>query len=66
MTIYYDNNFGEYEIESQEDIDFYFHNQKHSVMKKCSICGRKVKLLPNYDKCDSCCSILEHGGDPYA
>jgi len=62
---YYDDNFGEYEIESQNDVDFYFATQRKSVRKKCSICGQTVKLLPHYDKCDRCIRILENGGDPY-
>jgi len=63
--IYYDDNFGVYDIESEEDVEFYFRNQKRSVWKKCLICGERVKLLPQYDKCDRCCRIIESGGDPY-
>lgn len=66
MPIYYDDNFGQYDIDSEDDIRFYRDCQRNSVRKKCSICGRTVGLLPNYDKCNSCVTILEQGGDPYA
>lgn len=62
---YYDDNFGEYEIESQEDIDFYFQTQRNSVKKKCQGCGRMVKLLPDYAYCNACTETLERGGDLY-
>lgn len=62
---YYDDNFGEYEIRDEEDIRFYHRMQRQSVKKKCSICGKTVKIKPEYDKCNRCASILERGGDPY-
>lgn len=60
---YYDDNFGFYEIEDQDDIDFYFENQKHSRLKKCKGCGRKVKLLPDYVYCNRCADTIERGGE---
>jgi ferric iron reductase protein FhuF len=63
MTSYYDDNFGHYTIESEEDVQFYRYVQKRSVTKKCKGCGRKVKLLPDYAYCDSCARKLEQGGD---
>ncbi len=65
MTLYYDDNFGEYDIDDPEDIEFYYQCQEKSVEKKCACCGRIVRILPQYDKCDSCARILEAGGDPY-
>ena len=65
MTTYYDDNFGEYDIDDKEDIEFYHQCQTRSVKKKCACCGCIVKILPQYDKCDRCASILEAGGDPY-
>jgi hypothetical protein len=61
--MYYDDNFGHYEIESEEDIEFYHQVQKESRLKKCVICGRKVKLRPEYDKCNSCADKIERGLD---
>jgi hypothetical protein len=61
----YDDNFGHYEIAPDDDpeevMEFYRENQKRSVVKTCSICGRKVKLLPDYDKCNACCREIEAG-----
>ena len=60
---YYDDNFGFYDIESQEDVEFYFENQRKSVRKKCQGCGRMVKILPQYAICNSCAERAERGGD---
>ena len=55
MPEYYDENFGHWDGMEDEDMrDFYRQVQEESVWKTCSICGRKVKLRPDYDKCDSC------------
>ena len=51
---YYDDNFGHWDIESEEDVEFYHQVQKESVLKKCKKCGRKVKLRPEYDYCGPC------------
>lgn len=64
MTLYYDDNFGEYDIQDEEDIDFYHRVQQESVEKTCEYCGRTVKLRPDYGVCNSCATILENGGDP--
>ena len=64
MPSYHDDNYGHWEMEDENDIRFYHQIQRESVMKKCVICGRKVKLRPDYDKCNTCCDILERGGDP--
>jgi len=63
MTIYWDDNYGEYEIESQEDIDFYHETQKQSVWKKCQDCGRRVKIKRDYAICNSCATKRERGWD---
>ncbi len=62
----YDDNFGDYDCgdcdqDREETMQFYRDVQRRSVLKTCSICGRKVKLLPDYDKCDSCCRHMEAG-----
>jgi hypothetical protein len=61
MPGYYDDNFGWYEIESEEDIEFYHQMQAESVVKTCVMCGRQVKLRPDYDKCNSCADAIERG-----
>ncbi len=63
MPSYYDDNYGHYEIDSQEDIDFYHAVQKRSVTKTCLGCGRTVRLQPQYGYCDSCATARERGID---
>ena len=60
---YYDDNFGFYEIESEEDIEFYHQMQASNVEKRCQGCGRMVRIQPHYAYCDSCATIIERGGD---
>lgn len=63
MATYYDDNYGHYEIESQEDIDFYHQVQRESVWKKCKNCGRRVKIKRDYSICNSCADRIEKGYD---
>jgi hypothetical protein len=63
MPSYYDDNYGWYEIQSEEDIEFYHQVQRESVLKRCSSCKRKVKLRPEYIICNSCADKLERGWD---
>lgn len=58
-----DDNFGTWDIENQDDIDFYFQVQRESRRKKCQGCGRMVKLRPDYAYCNSCADARERGGD---
>jgi hypothetical protein len=60
---YYDDNFGHYEIESEEDVAFYFSVQARSTEKTCEGCGRRVKLMPQYGYCNSCATKREQGWD---
>jgi hypothetical protein len=60
---YVDDNFGHYDIEDEDDVDFYFQVQAESVEKTCTGCGRKVKLRPDYAICNSCADKLERGQD---
>ena len=63
MASYYDDNFGCYEIESEDDIRFYKQVQRESRPKKCKGCGRTVRLRPDYAYCDSCATKIERGMD---
>ena len=65
MSTYYDDNFGQYDIRDEEDIEFYFKIQKTNVEKECNRCGRLVMIQPHYAICNSCADILERGGDCY-
>jgi hypothetical protein len=60
---YYDDNFGHYTIESEEDIEFYHEMQRQSVRKKCQGCGRMVRIKPEYGYCNSCAERIERGED---
>ena len=60
---YYDENFGHYDIESEEDIEFYNQVQRNSVEKTCRGCDRKVRIMPQYAYCDSCATKREQGWD---
>ena len=60
---FYDDNFGFYDIQDEDDERFYHQMQRESVWKKCAGCGRKVKIRPDYGYCNSCCETLERGGD---
>lgn len=61
---YIDDNFGVWDdMDDPDNVEFYHQVQKESVVKTCEGCGRKVKLRPDYGYCNSCCEILERGGD---
>lgn len=60
---YIDDNFGEYEVEDDSDVEFYHQVQAESVEKICTGCHRRVKLRPDYSICNSCAEKLERGGD---
>jgi len=65
---YHDDNFGNWEgmdpndPDYEDNVAFYKQVQAESVEKVCVICGRIVRLRVEYDKCDSCCRMIERGG----
>jgi hypothetical protein len=64
MSAYYDDNFGHWnDMDQEENLAFYRQVQKTNVWKVCSCCGRKVKIQPHYDKCNSCADKIEKGLD---
>jgi len=63
MATYYDDNFGNYDIESEEDIEFYHQVQEESVQKVCKGCGRRVRIRYDYAYCNSCAEKIERGYD---
>ena len=66
MPEYFDDNFGRWEgMDDPDMVEVYHRVQRENVEKTCVICKRKVMLRPEYDKCDSCCTALENGLDPY-
>jgi len=63
MRTYYDDNFGEYDIRDEDDLEFYRYMQRNSVKKKCAGCGRTVKIKADYGYCNSCADKMERGYD---
>ena len=63
MPGYYDDNFGWYDIESEEDIEFYHRMQEASVEKHCEGCDQLVRIKPEYAYCNSCADKIEMGYD---
>lgn len=61
--MYYDDNFGHWDIQDDEDLEFYRRLQESNVEKICVGCGRTVKIQPHYDVCDSCATKREQGWD---
>jgi len=47
--------------DQEEQQAFYRKVQDESTWKVCSICDEDVKILPQYDKCNSCMDKLEGG-----
>jgi hypothetical protein len=58
---FYDDNFGRYEIDGEDDVEFYNEMQRLSVRKKCQGCGRMVKIKRDYAYCNSCAEKRERG-----
>ena len=59
MTSFYDDNYGWWDEE--DGIEFYWEVAKRSVWKKCVDCGRRVKILPEYECCSPCADKREGG-----
>jgi hypothetical protein len=59
MATYYDDNFGHYNIESEEDIEFYHEVQKNSVRTICRQCGGVFMLKRGYNLCNGCADANE-------
>jgi len=60
---YYDDNYGWYDVDGPDDVDFYHSTQRASVWKRCARCNRRVKLRSDYAICNSCATKLEQGYD---
>ena len=61
MASYFDDNFGNYEINDEEDVEFYHHMQKESEWKACSSCERQVFISYRYSICNDCADRRERG-----
>lgn len=66
MTTFYDDNYGKWEdMNDPEVVDYYRQVQATNITKKCSVCGRRVKIQPRYDKCNRCADMIERGLDAW-
>ena len=63
MATYWDENYGQWTIESPEDIAHYRKVQKESRRKRCQGCARMVRLRPDYALCNACADRQERGWD---
>lgn len=63
MALFYDDNYGWWEMEDADDYEHYRRTQRDSVMKKCKGCGKRVKILPQYAYCNTCATKIEQGWD---
>lgn len=63
MGGFYDDNFGHWDNMDDPDMqEFYDRVQRESVEKVCVDCGRRVKIRPEYECCNSCADMREGGG----
>ena len=61
MASYYDDNFGHWEINDEEDVEFYHKMQQESELKTCADCERKVFISYRYSICNTCADRRERG-----
>ena len=57
----YDDSFGFWDIDGQEEQAFFEYVQGQSVQKICDRCERLVRLMPTKARCASCVTALECG-----
>ncbi len=55
------DNFGDFDGSDKETREFHRQVTDNSVTKTCRMCYEKVRLLPEYDKCNSCMNKMENG-----
>jgi hypothetical protein len=61
MAAVYDDSFGFWDIDGQEEQAFFEYVQRQSVQKACDRCERRVRLMPPKTLCASCVAALECG-----
>ena len=61
MAAVYDDNFGFWDIDGQEEQAFFEHVHSQSVEKTCDRCQRRVRLMREKTLCASCVTALECG-----
>ena len=61
MAAVYDDNFGFWHIDGQEEQAFFEYVQSQSTQKTCCRCKRRVRLTAQKTLCASCVAALECG-----
>lgn len=61
MAAVYEDNFGFWDIDGQEEQAFFEHVLSQSVEKTCERCQRPARLMPAKTLCASCVTALECG-----
>jgi hypothetical protein len=61
MAAVYEDNFGFWDIDGQEEQAFFEDVRRQSVQKTCDRCERPVRLIPSKTLCASCVTALECG-----
>jgi hypothetical protein len=61
MAAVYEDNFGFWDIDGQEEQAFLDYVQRQSVQRTCERCNRRVRLMPPKTICASCVTALECG-----
>jgi ribosomal protein L37E len=61
MVADYEDNFGFWDIDGQEEQAFFDHVQRESLPATCDRCGHRVRLLQSKTLCASCVTALECG-----
>jgi hypothetical protein len=61
MAAVYEDNFGFWDIDGQEEDAFFDYVQRQSVKRICDRCDRPVRLMPSKTLCASCVTALECG-----
>jgi hypothetical protein len=61
MPAVYDDNFGFWHIDGQEEQAFFDHVQRRSLQRTCERCERRAWLMPPKTICASCATALEYG-----
>lgn len=63
MPVYYDDNYGHWDMEDESDVEHYRRTQETNVEKTCNGCGRRVMIQPQYAFCNTCAEKIEMGID---
>jgi len=61
MAVVYDDNFGFWHIDGQEERAFFEYVQSQSTQKPCCRCEHRVRLMAHKTLCASCVAALECG-----